>query len=73
MTLNLFAWLRRKVSEAILGGVQDALETLDTPGNDRPALSMPDALAQRLLALPAGAVEASEDVPVTRNGRKSSK
>jgi hypothetical protein len=54
MSWNLFAWLRKRVAESIIGGVSDALEALES-GAEPPALALPEALSRRLLpALPSG-------------------
>jgi hypothetical protein len=75
---NLFGWLRRQVSQAVIDGVADAVETLasnDVHGTV--AVALPESLARRLTALPAAEArqEAEGDggalVPTpSRNGRK---
>jgi hypothetical protein len=74
----LFGWLRRKVAEAVLAGVNDAVEAMAGDESEGGAvLTLPESLARRLTALPAAEArqEAEGDggalVPTpSRNGRK---
>jgi hypothetical protein len=50
----LFGWLRRKVAEAVLAGVNDAVEAMAGDESEGGAvLTLPESLARRLTALPA--------------------
>lgn len=64
----MFAWLRNKVREAILAGVHDALEHLDSQSNGDLALAAAE-LDARIRALPAPA----EEEPVTRQRKGGGK
>jgi hypothetical protein len=64
---NVFGWVRARIRTAILEGVADAVEALES-GAEPPALALPEALSRRLLpALPAG--EESEE-PANGKARK---
>jgi hypothetical protein len=75
----LFGWLRRKVAEAVLAGVNDAVEAMAGDESEGAAtVALPASLARRLTALPAAEArqEAEGDggalVPTaSRNGRKA--
>jgi hypothetical protein len=50
----LFGWLRRKVAEAVLAGVNDAVEAMAGDESEGAAtVALPASLARRLTALPA--------------------
>lgn len=44
----LFAWIRRMVREAVLGGVKDALDALEAGGDGEEAPGVLPALQRRL-------------------------
>ena len=63
---SFFSWLRRRVAESIVAGVQDGIEAIDAADTgERPALVLPDGL--RRLAVPAVPEAESE------NGHKKAK
>ncbi len=65
-----FGWIRRQVRSAVLAGINDAVDALDT-GTDHDDAEQTLTLRLRLVPAPAlpGEVEAE---PVRRNGRKAS-
>jgi hypothetical protein len=75
--LGIFGWLRRRTAEAVLAGLNDAVEAMAGDESEgAAAIALPESLARRLtLALPAAEArqEAEGDggalVPVpSRNG-----
>lgn len=63
MLSGVFAWIRTRVREAFVAGIQDGLSVLDGK-SQQPQLDLPEAIRERLLpALPEAEIEES-------NGKK---
>jgi hypothetical protein len=52
--LGIFGWLRRRTAEAVLAGLNDAVEAMAGDESEGTAtIALPVSLARRLTALPA--------------------